>query len=186
MGASVLMAAAATRGEALVGDRLVLSAPAVWGRAAMPWYQRAGLETVAFAAPWLPLSGRGLGKIPSDNIEMLRALGRDPLVIKVTRADVVWGLVNLMDAAREAAGAIDRPVLALYGAQEDLIPAGAWRPVVETLSAQSDAHVKIYETGFHMLLRDLNADIVIADIAAYAANGAPPVTPGLAATTHQR
>ncbi len=192
MGGSVLMTAAATRGAALAGDRIVLSAPAVWGRAVMPWGQRTGLETVAFAAPWLPLSGRGLGKIPSDNIEMLRELGRDPLVIKVTRADAIWGLVNLMDAARDAAGGIDRPVLALYGAREDLIPAEAWRSVVETLSARPDTYVKIYETGFHMLLRDLNGEIVIGDIATYAATGAPPDPagpldpPGMAATTRQK
>jgi hypothetical protein len=35
--------------------------------------------------PGLKVTGRGLGITPSDNLEMLRALGRDPLVIKETR-----------------------------------------------------------------------------------------------------
>ena len=38
--------------------------------------------------------------VPSDNIPMLRALGRDPLFQKQTRTDTLYGLVNLMDEAR--------------------------------------------------------------------------------------
>jgi acylglycerol lipase len=35
---------------------------------------------------------------------MLRKFSRDPLVIKATRTDAIWGLANLMDDARVAAG----------------------------------------------------------------------------------
>ncbi len=44
--------------------------------------------------------------MPSDNIEMLRALGKDPLVIKRTRIDALKGLVDLMSNAETALPAI--------------------------------------------------------------------------------
>ena len=67
--------------------------------------------------PGLTLTGRGLKIKPSDNIEMLRALARDPLVIKATRVDTIYGLVDLMDAALASAPRLDAPMFVMYGAQ---------------------------------------------------------------------
>src|SRR3546814_14828012 len=67
----------------------------------MPVHQRAALWLSARLFPSARLSGRGLGIQASDNIEMLRALGRDPLFIKETRVDAIHGVVNLMDARSE-------------------------------------------------------------------------------------
>ncbi len=70
--------------------------------------------------PGLTLTGRGLGIKPSDNIAMLRALSRDPLVIKETRVDTIYGLVNLMDAALAAAPRLARQTAAdLWGGGRD-------------------------------------------------------------------
>lgn len=80
----------------------ILVAPAVWGRSTMPFYQRWSLWLSTHTVPWMTLTGRGLKITPSDNIEMLRALGRDPKVIKATRIDTIWGLTNFMDRALEA------------------------------------------------------------------------------------
>src|SRR3546814_6119284 len=76
----------------------ILAAPAVWGRSTMPFHQRAALWLSARLFPSARLSGRGLGIQASDNIEMLRALGRDPLFIKETRVDAIHGVVNMMEA----------------------------------------------------------------------------------------
>ncbi|MEK7244913.1 MAG: alpha/beta fold hydrolase, partial [Pseudomonadota bacterium] len=76
MGGAVILAAAAE--APLEADGAILSAPAVWGRIAMPWYQRLALWLGAHTTPWAKVTGRGLGITPSDNIEMLLALGRDP------------------------------------------------------------------------------------------------------------
>ncbi|MCZ6604959.1 MAG: alpha/beta fold hydrolase, partial [Alphaproteobacteria bacterium] len=70
-------------------DGIILAGPAVWGRAGMPGYMQTGLWIFAHTLPWLRLSPENLDYIPSDNIEMLRALGRDPLVIKETRVDAM-------------------------------------------------------------------------------------------------
>ena len=83
-------------------DGLILAAPAVWGWKAMNGLYATALRLAAHTVPARRLTGQGLAIRPSDNIEMLRALGRDPLVIKETRVDAVYGLVGLMDRAYEA------------------------------------------------------------------------------------
>ncbi len=166
MGGAVVMAAAA-RYPDLPADRLVLSAPAVWGRETMPGWQSAGLDILANILPWLEVSPQHIRRTPSDNIEMLRALGRDPLIIKRTRIDSLWGLVNLMDAARAAAPELRHDSLILYGAKEDILPPEAWRTMIDTLPRNGQWKLRLYSSGFHMLLRDLNAAAVIEDVGRY-------------------
>ena len=81
---------------------VVLVAPAVWGWQTMPLLQQAALWSRHI--PPRGLTGEGLDIRPSDNVEMLRALGRDPLVIKETRIDAIYGLTNLMEAALRTVG----------------------------------------------------------------------------------
>ncbi len=167
MGGAVVMATVAGHPD-LSADRLVLSAPAVWGRETMPVWQRAGLDTLANIVPWLEVSPRHIRRVPSDNIEMLRALGRDPLIIKRTRIDALWGLVNLMDAARDAAPSLHHDSLILYGAKEDILPPEAWRTMIADLPKDGPWRLRLYSGGYHMLLRDLNAGEVIDDITRFA------------------
>ena len=166
MGGGVMMAAWAE--APFAADSVVLVAPAVWGRATMPGYQTAALWLSAHTMPWLEVTGKGIKRHPSDNIEMLRALGRDPLVIKATRVDAIWGLTNLMDAALAGAEAFDAPSLILYGANDDIIPANATLDMLADLPPpQSSRKVAIYDAGFHMLLRDLEAETAWQDILAW-------------------
>ena len=171
MGGAVALAASASYPD-MPADRMVLSAPAVWGRETMPGWQRTTLSLLANTLPWLEVSPRHIRRKPSDNLPMLRALGRDPLVIKRTRVDAIWGLVNLMDAARSAAPGLRHPALILYGENEDILPSETWRSMIATLPENGEWRLRLYDKGFHMLLRDLNAAAVIADISRYALNGA--------------
>jgi acylglycerol lipase len=102
---------------------------------------------------------------PSDNIPMLVALGKDPLFQKQTRTATLYGLVNLMDEARTAPTGITTapPILFLYGANDQIIPAGPTQAVIAGLGAK--AEVKRYEHGYHMLLRDLEGEMVDHDVA---------------------
>jgi len=165
MGGGVLLAAWAE--APFAADSVVLVAPAVWGRATMPVYQTAALWFSVHTTPWLRVSGRGLQRHPSDNIDMLRALGRDPLVIKETRVDAVWGITNLMDAALAGAPRFDAPAFILYGVNDDIIPAHATLDMLTSLPPRPGRKVAIYDAGFHMLLRDLKAETAWRDIAAW-------------------
>ena len=164
MGGAVLMSAWAN--GVLDADGLILVAPAVWGRVTMPFYQSMSLWLFAHTMPWLPLSGQGIKRNPSDNIEMLRDLGKDPLVIKNTRVDAIWGIVNLMDEALDASAKFDAPALLLYGANDDIVPPDASRKMIAKLPDAPDGRrrIAVYEDGYHMLLRDLQGDVVMRDI----------------------
>jgi len=146
-------------------DGVILVAPAVWGRATMPWYQRWLLAVTSHTIPWLKLTGKGLGKKPSDNIEMLRSLGRDPKVIKATRVDAIYGLTNLMDEALSRAEKLQHPTLIQYGKNDQIIPK---EPMLLILDKMPKTTRKaFYEKGYHMLLRDLQSEKPLADIASW-------------------
>jgi acylglycerol lipase len=150
-------------------DGVILTAPAVWGRATMELLPRLVLWAGARLMPGLTLTGRGLKIKPSDNIEMLRALSRDPLVIKATRVDTIYGLVDLMDAALDSAPFLDVPMLVMYGGKDEIVPKEPIRRFVASLPPECRRRARFawYQDGYHMLLRDLEGPVVIADIASW-------------------
>ena len=171
MGAAVILHAMRTGSMDVQG--VILSAPAVMGWQAMPWWQVIGLKLAAHTIPWRSFTGASLGIVASDNRAMLLALGRDPLVIKATRVDAIYGLVNLMQAAVDAVPRLpaDVPVLVLYGEKDQIIPKAA----VLQLFGPGAGHatrlqLRIYKHGYHMLLRDLQAAVVWQDIYAWISN----------------
>lgn len=148
----------------------ILVAPAVWGRDTMIWPQRAALWLAAHTLPFVTASGKGLGRKPSDNIEMLRALGRDPLVIKQTRFDAIHGLTDLMDEALHSAPRQQKPFLLLYGGKEEIIPNEATRRFLVGLPRTDIQETRFYPEHYHMLMRDLKPEDVYQDILNYLAS----------------
>ncbi|MFQ5972597.1 MAG: alpha/beta hydrolase [Alphaproteobacteria bacterium] len=177
MGGAVVIAAWGQ--EPLDVDGVILAGPAVRGRAVIPFYQSLTLWLTAHSMPWLKVSGGNLDITPSDNIEMLRALALDPLVIKETRIDALWGLVDLMDRALEAAPEFDARALILYGARDEIIPPPATVEFLDRLPAENGGRrVAIYLEGYHMLLRDLRGEVVWRDMAAWMNGSAVPLPSG--------
>jgi len=176
-GAVVLTALASDKPPAV--DGVILVAPAVWSRGDMPLTYRAALFLAAHLLPGMILSNNAAGRVvtivPSDNVEMLRALSRDPLFQKKTRTDTLFGLVNLMDEARTAPERMmdnpgAPPILFLYGANDQIIPAKPTQSVIaglENKTPKLPLTVKRYEQGYHMLLRDLEGEQVDRDVAAW-------------------
>lgn len=153
-------------------EGIVLVAPAVWARQTMGIVQSFGLWFSAHTLPWLELSPKGLGIQPSDNMEMLRELGRDPLVRKSARPDTLYGMADLMDEAFAASSALQFPTLILYGGRDQIIPK---KPICEMIkllpqAPQGKWTVAIYPAGYHMLLRDLDAEKYFTDILAWMDN----------------
>ncbi len=159
-------------------DGLILSSPAVWGRSTMPWYQSSLLDIMAHTAPWLSLTGEGLKIMASDNIDMLRQLGRDPLVIKSTRIDAMYGLADLMDAALDKASQIKTPTLVLYGERDQVVPREPVARMLEKMPRPPQTQVAFYENGYHLLLRDLQAEKPWNDIIAWMENRNAPLPSG--------
>ena len=148
---------------------VILIAPAIWSRQTMPWYQRSLLWLAAHTVPTKELTGEGLDLVPSDNIEMLRALGQDPLVIKATRVDVLFGVTNLMDIATEETTDFTQTSLILYGKHDQIVPRKPTCTWLQSLPVadSNKREIIIYENGYHMLNRDLQAEKVLDDIAVW-------------------
>ncbi len=66
---------------------MILVSPALWGWSNLDVIKRSALWIMMQIAPGSRLTGSGLNIRPSDNENMLIALGRDPYVIKATRID---------------------------------------------------------------------------------------------------
>ena len=147
----------------------ILVAPAVWARDTMPFYQRWALWLALRLFPNAGFTGEGLDIQATDNIEALRALGRDPLVIKRTKVVAMAGMTDLMDAAQAAAPELQSPTLILYGEQDEVIPPEPtlrfWRNLPR--EAARRPRTALYTSGWHMLLHDLSAATPLADIAAW-------------------
>ena len=164
MGGAVVLAA--MHNGPLATEGIILVAPAIWSRQSMPFYQRYALWVGAHTIPAFTLTGEGLDLHPSDNIDMLRELSRDPLVIKETRIDALYGISNLMDRAVSSANNLNEKTLILYGKYDDIIPRVPTCQWLQSLPSEF-SHLRqtvIYENGYHMLTRDLQADVVLEDI----------------------
>lgn len=161
-------------------DGVILTAPAVWGRATMSLVPRLALWAGVRLVPALTLTGRGLEIRPSDNVAMLRALSRDPLVIKATRIDTIYGLVDLMDAALDSAPRLEAPILVMYGANDEIVPKAPIRRFVGSLPPECRRRARLawYKDGYHMLLRDLEGPLVIGDVASWVLAPAAPLPSG--------
>lgn len=184
-GAIAILAATGTMSGVISGpggmptadvDGIVLSAPAVWGRAAMDLLPKVALFAAARLFPTSVLSGSGLGIRISDNDQVLRELARDPMVIKGTRVEAVYGLVDLMDSALAAAPHVDVPMLLLYGGHDQVVPRRPISEFVERLpsSPRQPRRLAYYPAGYHLLFRDHGGGIVAGDVASWILDpGAP-------------
>jgi alpha-beta hydrolase superfamily lysophospholipase len=172
MGGAVAVAALA-RPDSPPVDGLILAAPAVWDGESLPKGYRIALRFIAGLVPPLRVSGRHLDVQASDNVDMLRALGRDPLYLRDTRIDAVAGLVELMDQADAGAPHLAVPILVLLGGRDEIVPPPASRRFVAALPARR-CKVITYVNGWHLLLRDHQRERVFADILGWIADRAPP------------
>lgn len=171
-GAVAILAVARAPGAA---DTLILLAPATWGRRTQPWYQRLALWLGVRLMPGRTLTGESLGIRPTDNDAELRALSRDPLFIKETRVDTLYGVTNLMDHALEQADGLRTRTLILYGAKDEIIPPKAVCALIRRLPADLDGHFAWYPDGWHMLTRDLDGVRVHHDLAAWVRDPGTPL-----------
>lgn len=175
MGGAVIMTAMADSRFSLAEevDATLLFAPAVWARSTQPWYQQVSLWLAVHTFPgWMP-TGEGLGVQATDNIDALRAMGRDDKIIKATRIDTIYGLTNLMDAALLASKDVSIRTLVLYGDKDEVIPKNPTCEMLEAMRLVDESIAFIsYTEGYHMLSRDLQAERVFSDSYEWMIDGA--------------
>ena len=183
MGGAVAMTAFGSDTPPAGVDRLILSGPGLRGWGGLPFHHRASLWASTKVRPgWIVVPPKfAVQKItPSDNYDMLVRRGRDPLNTFDNRIDQVYGVVSVMENGHKSAGRLPPNTLMLYGAKDDIIPETFMRRTAPTLAP----HVRTayYENGYHMLMRDLQHELVLEDQLAFMRSaeaelpsGAPPI-----------
>lgn len=169
MGGSIILVAMGSDDPPPV-DGAILSAAGVTGGGGVATWERAGLWLTAHIIPWATVTGEGAKTHPSDNREMLRELGRDPIIMKNARVDAVYGMIQLADRAQEAAANVRAPMLILYGWREDIVRRKSRAALLDSLPPDGQWRLAEYRKGYHLLLRDLNAEEVLQDVAVWAAD----------------
>lgn len=189
MGGGLAIVAMASEAPPRV-DKLMLFAPAVWGWSNQPLPNRLSLWITAHTTrDWIVKPPDWLVRniMPSDNLDELRRMGRDPLMIWGARSDAIYGLVGLMERAWRSSGRIGVPTAWFYGARDDIIPR---EPTVEAAARLGPgARTAYYARGYHLLLIDKQAQSVWTDAEAFLRDtpepwppsGAPPIPATLAA-----
>jgi alpha-beta hydrolase superfamily lysophospholipase len=188
MGGAVVMSAA-VQPDPPVSDGLILAAPAIWGWQTISAPSRAAFEASAHLVPWMTVRPTGFRGVASSNRQALIDLGRDPLVIKHTRVDAAYGLVNLMSSAYDAAARLEQPRwLVLYGAREAILSRGAVNQALPHFNSLSPerGRTAIYRQGYHLLLRDFAQYTVFDDIAAWIRDPGAPLPSGADANAARR
>ncbi len=173
MGGAVLMCLAVSHAAPKVSG-YVLSAPAVWGGAAMNPLYRLTLRIAASVAPGVVLTGRVAGVIASDNYAALARLSTDPLTLHGARVDALEGLVDLMGDALAASPRLRGPALVLYGGRDQLVPRSAMAAAWRDIAANGDGRVRLafYPPQYHLLLRDTERARPLGDIISWIRNQA--------------
>lgn len=166
MGAAVAMSTFGAE-DAPEIDRLVLSGPGLRGWGALPISYRTSLWMSARIRPaWIVRPPRRFVRIePTDNVEMLQEIWSNPLMLRENRIDQVHGVVSVMETAHKRAPGLPAPTLVSYGANDYVIPPQG----MQRTSADFPDHVRTvyYPKGYHMLLRDLQAETVWSDYLAF-------------------
>lgn len=174
LGSSVIIAAMASV-DPPEADRVVLTAPAVWGWSAQPVPNRVALWVAA------RLLGETAVEPPefvtreiyaSNNLLELYRMGRDPAMTLTTRFDAVYGLVDIMETASRDLGRVRPPVAYLYGGRDQLIAIEPTRRALRNLP--SGARTAFYPGGHHLLTRDHQAEEVMTDVLSFVLDPSAP------------
>ncbi|ADL02121.1 alpha/beta fold hydrolase [Brevundimonas subvibrioides] len=158
-----------------VADQAILLAPAVWGWSSQNVANRASLWAAARllggraveAPDWAVRDIRA-----TDNLAELVANGTDPLFIRATRFDTLSGLVDLMESAARQLGQVRVPTMLMYGAHDQIIEPGPMRRALVQAGDPPNLRTAWYPDGWHLLNRDLQAEVVFRDVAAVLADPA--------------
>jgi alpha-beta hydrolase superfamily lysophospholipase len=178
MGGSVTVEAFASD-RPPAASRVILISPGVWGWSTQPFSYKAALWVVAHVDGPLVINPPDFVAShihPSDNIEELRAMGRDPLELWGARADALYGLVAMMQKASDLIGKIEAPVLYLAGAHDQIIPIPSHERAATGLKPADRS--AFYPNGWHLLIVDKEREIVFRDIESFIRDPDAPLPSG--------
>jgi len=163
MGAAVVSVARTMKSDIDCVKGIIFVAPAVLTSGDIPWYQEMIISASKYL-PWLRINDTPILNVEfSDNMEILKGLKEDPLVIKDIEISSIHGVIDLMKTAVTNAPLIREDTLVLWGNRDDVIPQVSVENFLSRLPRNQLTSI-FYKKGYHMLLRDLQAQRVWDDI----------------------
>lgn len=167
MGGAVVVVAA-TRAERGLLSGIVLSAPAVWGTGLRAAVTLDVATILGALVPDVTVPPLRVARPSTDDPEVLRRLREDPLIIHHTRFQTLSGIVDLMHDARTGARKVRVPVLLMLGDLDVHVPRDGVAALARDLPPET--RVALYPDGRHLLMRTLDGDRVIKDVASWVLN----------------
>lgn len=162
MGAAVAMLSLQGEGAHLVNGAIFVS-PAVWDEGVMGPLYRSVLWALAHIMPSTTLTGEGLKIVATDNATVLREMSRDENIIRETRIDAIYGVVEIMNRAGEQKLDANLPLLIIYGEKDEVIPPNAMGALGKRLTGKNQS-TRVYADHYHLLLRDIERDAIHRDV----------------------
>ena len=164
MGGAVVLVAA---DQGVQADGLILTATALRSRDTFGPVASAGLWFVAHTIPWLPNGPTSIDFMPTDNPKTMEKLRKDPMMLRNARLDMAYGLVDLMDDARDAAPRVHLPYLMMHGLGDRIVPQEPVRAAIAVMPPRADSRLAFYKDGYHLLWRDKEGKKVAVDVLAW-------------------
>jgi acylglycerol lipase len=182
MGGAVALVAAQHGAQV---DGLILLATALRTRESFGPVTTGMLEFFAHTVPWFPSGPTSIDYMPTDNPKTLEKLRNDKQMLRQARLDMAYGLVDLMDDARDAAAKVHVPYLMLHGLGDRIIPKEPVKAAIEIMPRRPDSQLAFYKDGYHLLLRDKEGKTVALDVEAWIFNHQAPLPSGAEAAKSQ-
>ena len=143
------------------------------------------LEFFAHTVPWFPSGPTSIDYMPTDNPKTLEKLRNDKQMLRQARLDMAYGLVDLMDDARDAAAKVNVPYLMLHGLGDRIVPKEPVKAAIEIMPQTPGSKLAFYQEGYHLLLRDKEGKTVALDVEAWIFNHQAPLPSGAEAAKSQ-
>ena len=172
MGGAIIISLAASHPNLNISG-IILVAPAVWNFTKRNFFKSNFLGLVSNFFPHLSIDSKGWVKVKaSDNQEMLKKLSKDPYFIHNPNLRSLYGIVELMDESFENAKVFLKQnnyrTLLLIPIKDEIVPR---KPLIELLKnsiinefSNEKLDIRIFDSSFHMMLRDLRGDLVTNEI----------------------
>ncbi len=161
-----------TNDKELPIDGAVLVAPAIWNFSEKNFFKSLFMSLVSKSFPNFKVSSKGWVEVQaSDNQEVLKELSKDKYFIHYPNLKSLYGIIELMDESyKDAKNFFSQPsynALVVIPIKDEIVPR---KPLIELLEATKiksydfSSNFLIFESSYHMILRDIKGDNVTEEI----------------------
>jgi len=151
---------------------VVLVAPALWNFSEKNFFKSLFMSLMSRSFPNLKVESKGWVEVQaSDNLEVLKELSEDRYFIHHPKLKSLNGIIELMDESyKDAKTFFSQPsynTLVVIPIKDEIVPRKPLIELLETTKIKSNNYSSdflIFESSYHMILRDMKGDNVTEEI----------------------